>query len=74
MTIQIRDLTVSREIDVHEMSAVRGGELVDAGRPNVADFVALVDAGKLNNPYDLISAAAEVQICVPIPPAPPFSE
>ncbi len=36
MTIQIKDLTVSKELDVSEMSAVRGGEdrICDSGCGN----------------------------------------
>jgi len=57
MTIQIKDMTVSNEIDMSEMGAVRGGS-----RPTVDEFTYYVNSGLLNNPVDLISMASQVDL------------
>ncbi len=63
MTIQIKDLTVSNEID---MTAVRGGATSEGhgmcSSLTVYGFQQLVDKGDLNNPYALIATAAVVDI------------
>jgi hypothetical protein len=51
MTIQIQNLTDSKEIDMKEMSAVRGALCVDVQQ-------SLNEAAK-KGPVDLIAAAAE---------------
>lgn len=66
MTIQIKDLTVSNEID---MTAVRGG--VTCVATTLLGFQKDLAEGKLNNPYTLIAVAATVDLdgsrCVPLP-------
>jgi hypothetical protein len=65
MTIQIRDLSVSKEIDQTEMSAVRGGLDLGGkcyGSLSVSEFASLVKEGALNNPVDLIQAASVVKV------------
>jgi hypothetical protein len=73
MTIQIKDLTVLNELDVSEMSAVRGGldnwVLSASGKLwgdlTVKDYGLLAETGALDNPADAIAAASVVQWGVP---------
>jgi hypothetical protein len=69
MTIQIKDMTVSNEIDVSEMSAVRGGEMSHACAPDVcftkmsvSTFTDLVNSGLLANPVNAIAAGSQVDL------------
>ncbi len=60
MTIQIKDMSVSNEIDVSEMGVVRGGSMSD--RPTVDEFTYYVNSGLLKNPVDLIQMASQVDL------------
>ena len=60
MTIQIKDMSVSNELDGSEMGAVRGGSMSD--RPTVGEFTYYVNAGLLKNPVDLIQMASQVDL------------
>ena len=60
LTIQIKDMSVSNEIDVSEMGAVRGGSMND--RPTVGEFTYYANAGLLNNPVTLIQMASQVDL------------
>ena len=67
MTIQIKDMTVSKELDASEMNTVRGG-MEHACGPNAcftkisaSQFTDLVNSGTLSNPADLIAAGSMVR-------------
>jgi hypothetical protein len=57
MTIQIKDMTASNEIDMSEMGAVRGGSKI-----TVDEFTYYANSKLLNNPYEVISMASQVDV------------
>lgn len=60
--MKIQDLTVSKEMDISEMSAVHGGE-ANAGPDDPISYV-LYNAAMESGPYGVISAASQFEFGV----------